>query len=124
MTGSAPNPRDFISATRLAASEIELARATGDLSAYLAAEAAVDGALTAYPDYPIALDYRGVVLVALHQFEAARDHARTILAISPDDPTALATLGDATLELGDVGPRPARTRHWRSWPTPPPRRSA
>jgi tetratricopeptide (TPR) repeat protein len=96
------NPRDFISATRLAASEIELARATGDLSAYLAAEAAVDGALTAYPDYQIALDYRGVVLVALHRFEAARVHATTILKGSPDDPTALATLGDAALELGDV----------------------
>lgn len=96
------NPRDFISATRLAASEIELARATGDVSAYLAAEAAVDGALTAYPDYAIALDYRGVVLVALHRFEAARVHATTILKGSPDDPTALATLGDAALELGDV----------------------
>lgn len=96
------NPRDFISATRLAASEIELARATGDVSAYLAAEAAVDGALAAYPDYPIALGYRGVVLVALHRFEAARDHATTILGDWPDDPTALAILGDATLELGDV----------------------
>ncbi len=96
------NPRDFVSATRLAVSEIELARATGDLSAYLAAEAAVDGALTAYPDYPIALDFRGVVLVALHRFEAARDHAGAILEMTPDDPTALATLGDASLELGDV----------------------
>ena len=96
------SPRDFVSATRLAASEIELARATGDISAYVAASAAVDGALAAYPDYPIALDYRGVVLVALHQFVAARDHAREILATTPDDPTALATLGDATLELGDV----------------------
>ncbi len=98
----AASPHDFISATRLAASEIELARATGDIGAYVTAQAAVDGALAAYPDYPIALDYRGVVLVALHHFTAARDHAREILAATPDDPTALATLGDATLELGDV----------------------
>jgi len=32
----------------------------------------------------------------------ARDRAREVLAATPDDPTALATLGDATLELGDV----------------------
>jgi tetratricopeptide (TPR) repeat protein len=96
------NPRDFVSATRLAASQIELARATGDVSAYLAAEAAVDGALAAYPDYSVALAYRGVLLVALHRFEEARDHAASVLKETPNDPTALATLGDATLELGDV----------------------
>ena len=54
--------------TRLAASEIELARATGDVTAYLAASTAIDGALAAYPDYALALDYRGVIHVALHQF--------------------------------------------------------
>lgn len=98
----AASPRDFISATRLTASQIELARATGDISAYLAASAAVDGALKAYPDYPLALDYRGVVQVALHQFQAARDNSSGILANTPNDPTALATLGDASLELGDI----------------------
>jgi tetratricopeptide (TPR) repeat protein len=96
------SPRDFISATRLAASEIELARATGDITAYAAAGVAVDGAIKAYPDYPIAVDYRGVIQVALHQFAAARDNSTAVVADHPDDPTALATLGDATLELGDV----------------------
>ena len=96
------SPRDFISATRLAASEIELARATGDIGAYVAAGAAVDGALKAYQDYPLALDYRGVIQVALHQFTAARANAEAILPNSPDDGTAVATLGDAALELGDV----------------------
>lgn len=96
------SPRDFISATRLAASEIELARATGDITAYAAAGVAVDGAITVYPDYPIAVDYRGVIQVALHQFAAARDNSTAILADHPDDPTALATLGDASLELGDL----------------------
>jgi tetratricopeptide (TPR) repeat protein len=98
----ARSPRDFISATRLAASEIELARATGDITSYLAADAAVDGALKAYPDYALALDYRGVVEVALHRFANARDNAEAILADTPDDLTARATLGDASLELGDV----------------------
>ena len=77
------SPRDFISATRLAASEIELARATGDIGAYVAAGAAVDGALKAYEDYPLALDYRGVIQVALHQFAAARANAEAILAEQP-----------------------------------------
>ena len=98
----AKSPRDFISATRLAASEIELARATGDITAYLAANVAVDGALKAYPDYALALDYRGVVEVALHRFADARDNANAILADTPDDLTARATLGDASLELGDL----------------------
>jgi len=98
----AASPRDFVSATRLAASEIELARATGDVTAYAAAEAAIDGALAAYPDYALALDYRGVVQVALHRFSDARANALSILADRPDDPTALATLGDASLELGDA----------------------
>ena len=102
-TASPTSPRDFISATRLAASEIELARATGDISAYLAADAAVDGALKADADYPLALDYRGVVQVALHRFADARDERRRrSWPTRPDDPTALATLGDASLELGDV----------------------
>lgn len=96
------SPRDFISATRLGISEIELARATGDITAYLAASVALDGALAAYPDYGPARDYRGVVLVALHRFADARENAKRILVTNPDDLTALATLGDASLELGDL----------------------
>jgi tetratricopeptide (TPR) repeat protein len=99
---SRANPRDFVSATRLAATEIESARATGDIGAYLAADAALTGALAADPDYRPALAYRGVVLIALHRFEAARTHATAILADDPNDATALATLGDAALELGDL----------------------
>jgi Flp pilus assembly protein TadD len=98
----AESPGDFVSAIRLAASEVELARATGDLTAYLAANAAVDGALAAYPTYGPALDFQGVIQIALHQFEEARASSTAILATNPSDPAALATLGDATLELGDV----------------------
>ena len=47
----AADDRDFVSATRLAGSQIELARATGDIGAYLAAGTAVDRALAANPDY-------------------------------------------------------------------------
>jgi tetratricopeptide (TPR) repeat protein len=99
---STRQPNDFISSTRWAASEIDLARATGDVSRYLAADGALDRALTASPEHRPALGYRGAVLVALHEFEAARDHARTVLAAQPGDPVALATLGDAALALGDM----------------------
>ena len=94
--------RDFVSASRLAGSQIELARATGDLSAYLAAGTAIDRALDANPDYGLARDYHGVILVALHHFADARAYATSVLADQPTDAVALATLGDAALELGDV----------------------
>ena len=94
--------RDFVSASRLAGSQIELARATGDLSAYLAAGTAIDRALASNPDYGLARDYHGVILVALHHFVDARAYATAVLADQPDDAAALATLGDSALELGDV----------------------
>ena len=96
------NPRDFVSSTRWAASEIDLARATGDVTRYVAADEALDAALAANPDYRLARSYRGAVLVALHQFDDARTTARAVLADSPADPAALATLGDAALALGDM----------------------
>ena len=93
---------DFVAAEKLGESEIELARATGDLSAYVAAGQAFDTALALYPDMAAARAFKGVVLVSLHRFDEARTLATAILAETPDDPTSLATLGDASLELGDV----------------------
>ena len=96
------NPRDFVSSTRWAASEIDLARATSDVTRYVAANEALDTALAANPDYRPARSYRGAVLVALHEFDEARSTARAVLAINAADPAALATLGDAALALGDM----------------------
>jgi tetratricopeptide (TPR) repeat protein len=93
---------DFVAAEKLGESQIELARATGDLSAYVAAGQAFDTALALYPDMAAAQAFKGVVLVALHRFGDARTLATAVLAENPDDPTSLATLGDANLELGDV----------------------
>lgn len=93
---------DFVAAEKLGESEIELARATGDLSAYVAAGDALDTALRLYPDMAAAKAFKGVVLVALHRFTDARTLAESVLVDTPDDPTSLATLGDANLELGDV----------------------
>jgi tetratricopeptide (TPR) repeat protein len=94
------HPTDFVAAEQLGESQIELARATGDLSAYVAAGQSLDTALRLYSDMPAALGFKGVVLVSLHRFVEARGLAETVLADQPDDPTALATLGDASLELG------------------------
>ena len=96
------DPDDFISSNRLGTSQIELARSTGDLSAYLAAESAFDTTLRRDPTNAAASGYRGSVLVSLHRFTEAAAQAQVVLARRPDDPVALATLGDAELELGNV----------------------
>ena len=104
-------PRDFVSATRWAEAEIELARATGDISPYGVADAALDAALAIDPTYGPALGVRGVVLIALHRFPEAIEQANATLATRPDEPVALATLGDGSLEIGDLAG--ARTAYER-----------
>ena len=98
----ARNQDDFISSNRWGIAEIELARATGDLSAYVRADTAFDTTLARDPHNAAALGYKGSVLVSLHRFVDAAALARTVLGRQPGDPVALATLGDASLELGDL----------------------
>lgn len=107
----ARNRDDFVSSNRWGVSEIELARTTGDLSAFLRAEAAFNTTLLRDQANAAALGYKGSVLVSLHRFGDAAALARTVLARRPNDPVALATLGDASLELGDLAAaRAAYTR--------------
>lgn len=98
----AAHPRDFVSATRLAASNVDLARATDDVTRYVAADDAIEAALGIHPDHPPARALEAVVLVALHRFAEARERAAVLLDDRPDDPVALSALGDAALELGDT----------------------
>lgn len=99
---AAKNPGDFISSNRWGIAEIDLARATGDIGAYLRAQAAFDVTLQRDPTNAAALGYQGSVLVSLHRFVEAADLARGVMARRPNDPVALATLGDASLEIGDI----------------------
>jgi tetratricopeptide (TPR) repeat protein len=104
------DPRDIVAAVQLAGSDVALARMTGDVASYVAAESAVGIALTAQPDYAPAQAMRATILVSLHRFPEARDLALGVLAVAPDDPTALGALGDSRLELGDLeGARRAYT---------------
>jgi tetratricopeptide (TPR) repeat protein len=96
------HPEDVVAAVQLGQSDLATARLTGDVTAYVRAEAAVGAALKAQPAYAPAQTMRASILVSLHRFPEARDLARTILARIPDDPTALGVLGDASLELGDL----------------------
>ena len=96
------HPGDIVAAVGLGQADLATARLTGDVTAYVRAEAAVDAALKAQPGYAPAISMRAGLLVSLHRFPEARDLATTILARLPDDPTALGVLGDASLELGDL----------------------
>jgi tetratricopeptide (TPR) repeat protein len=96
------NPADIVSAVRLAEVHVAEARVTGDATAYARAEAAADAALDAQPRYGPAQAVKAGILVALHRFAEARTLATAVLERTPDDPTALGVLGDASLELGDL----------------------
>ncbi len=82
--------------------------------------------LTAYPDYPIALDYRGVVLVALHQLRRPRaTMPRRSWPTTPgrsDGARHARRCGARTRRRR--GRRRRRIRRSRSSPTRPRRRSA
>ena len=93
---------NFIAATNLGTVYVGRARLTGDLADYDRALTAVGRALKVNPTYLPALELHATILFAVHDFVGARDEARAILADAPDQLQAVATLGDASLELGDI----------------------
>ena len=100
---SAADPADIVAAVKLAEADAAAARLTGDITAYTRALAAADGALAVQPRYVPAQSARATALVALHRFAEARDLARVILGGDPTNTAAAGVLGDASLELGDLG---------------------
>ncbi len=95
------DPRDYISLAYLGQSHLRQARETGDISAYQRAETALQEALVLNPNYETALAYLGAVLFAQHDFQGAKDLANRVYSLDPRALQALATLGDAQLELGN-----------------------
>jgi tetratricopeptide (TPR) repeat protein len=81
---------------------IQKARRSGDPGLYLSAGAAATLALQREPGHRGALGLRAVVLLNQHAFAESRRQAAAVLAGTPDDALALATLSDAALELGDL----------------------
>lgn len=95
-------PRDFFSATNLGMLYEGRARLTGDISDYDRARQALEQALAIEPKEVSARVTHARVLASLHDFPTALAEARAILRDDPAQLPALATAGDAELELGDV----------------------
>jgi tetratricopeptide (TPR) repeat protein len=94
------DPRDFISLTFLGEAFIRKARETGDVSEYERADATLRKALELHPNYEVAQAYLSVVQYVKHDFQGALDLANQVYAAHPNAIQALATMGDAQLELG------------------------
>lgn len=93
---------NYIAATNLGTVYVGRARLTGDLADYDRALTAVGRALDANHSYLPARQLHATILFAVHDFVGARAEAQAILADAPDQLQAMATLGDASLELGDM----------------------
>jgi hypothetical protein len=91
---------DFLSASQLAVAYYQRGRLTGNLDDYVRAEAATTAALNAYPGYTAAAEIDAVLRYSLHDFAGARAAAQQLYGADASDDAALATLGDADLELG------------------------
>ena len=98
----AANDADFIAATRLGQLSLERARLTAELDDYRRALTAADHAVRADPIYWPGHALRASALFALHDFTAALDEARATYEADGSQFDALAVLGDASLELGDL----------------------
>ena len=116
----ARDPRDFISLTYLGESYIRQGRETGDVSAYARAEAALRKSLEINSQYEPTLAYLGAALFVKHDFNGALELAERVYAADPNALQALATLGDAQLELGRYAEAETAYRHLADKaPSPP-----
>jgi tetratricopeptide (TPR) repeat protein len=100
--GVEANPADYVSATNLGMVYAGRARLTGDLGDYRLALDAADSALAANATYLPARELRAGVLFSLHDFAGALAEGEAVVAAEPGVLQALAVVGDAALELGDL----------------------
>ena len=92
--------RDYVSLTYLGQAYLQKGRETGDAAAYGRAQAALEQALTINPTYELTLSSLSVTQIAQHDFEGALATAQRVYDFDPGALQALATIGDASLELG------------------------
>ncbi|WP_420627207.1 tetratricopeptide repeat protein [Candidatus Leptofilum sp.] len=92
--------RDYISLTYLGQAYLQRGRETGDAAAYSRAQAALEQALTINSNYELTLSYLGVTQIAQHDFAGALATAQRVYDFDSGALQALATIGDASLELG------------------------
>lgn len=98
----ADSEANFIAAGRLGELALQRARITGDLGDYERALLAADHAIDADPIFWAGHALRATVLFALHDFTGALEEARATAEADPSRLDALAVIGDASLELGDL----------------------
>ena len=98
----AKNDRDFVSATTLGTLYDARGRLTGDVGDYLRAENALDRSLAIAPAEMAARVLHARLRQTMHDFSGAMTETQAILRDDPTQMQALATLGDAKLELGDI----------------------
>ncbi|HKB27437.1 MAG TPA: tetratricopeptide repeat protein [Candidatus Limnocylindrales bacterium] len=98
----AAEPLDFVSAANLGIVYEARGRLTGDIGDYLKAQQAVAQALDSAPTDDASRLLHARLAQTLHEFPNALAEAQAILRDEPGLPQALATEGDAQLELGDV----------------------
>lgn len=94
------HPHDPISLAYLGQAYWQKGRETGDAASYSRAQAALEQALALKPDDELALALLATVLLSQHDFQGALIHAQRVYDFDPGALQALATIGDAHLELG------------------------
>ena len=99
----AAEPRDFLSATTLAALYHERGRLTGDLADHQRALEAAQTAARVAPTEPAGRQLEAAIRYTLHDFSGAFADADALYRGDPTQLGALATRADAELELGRVG---------------------
>jgi len=94
------NPTDYMSRASLGSSMLALAKTTGDLELYEAAEAVFTEALGQNPKHPGSLLGLGAARGAQHDFATQLELAERVYADHPENSSAYVTIADARFELG------------------------
>ena len=94
------SPQNTLSRTKLGLAYLKLARETGNETHYLQAQAEFQKVLKRSPQSASARAYLASAYMAQHKFHEALELARTVYRDNPRSTHALATIGDAQLELG------------------------